>query len=81
VLVRERARELRIFHQGQLVVTLQKRPRSQEIVLHPDQFQQVAPVASLRQAAKPLAHQVDAPLVATRELREYDQLFGLEGQP
>lgn len=80
VLVRERERQLRIFHQGQLVVTLQKRPRSQEMVLHPDQFQNVAPVASLRQAARPLGHQVDPPQVAIRELREYDQLFGLEVQ-
>jgi transposase len=80
VLVREHARQLRIFHQGHLVVTLSKRARSQEIVLHPDQFQNVAPVASLRQAAKPLGHQVDPPQVARRPLREYDQLFGLEVQ-
>jgi transposase len=81
VLVRERQGELRIFHQGQLVVTLQKRARSQEIVLHPDQFRNVAPVAALRQANKPLGHQVEPPAVAIRELREYDQLFGLEVRP
>ncbi|HZU00347.1 MAG TPA: IS21 family transposase [Ktedonobacteraceae bacterium] len=81
VLVRERGHELRVFHQGQLVVTLQKRPRSQDIVLHPQQFEHVAPAASLRQAARPIGHQVQAPSVAIRELREYDQLFGVEVMP
>jgi transposase len=80
VLVRERKRELRIFHQGELVVSLHKRPRSQEIVLHPEQFEQVAPVASMRQAAQPMGHQIDPPQVAIRSLTEYDQLFGLEVQ-
>ncbi len=78
VLVRERARELRIFHQGTLVATLQKQPRSQEIVIHPEQFRDVAPVPSLRQREKPLGHQVQAPPVAVRALAEYDQLFGVE---
>lgn len=78
VLVRERARELRVFHQGQLVVTLQKRPRSQEIVLHPEQFHHVAPAASIRHQASPIGHQVEAPNVAVRSLTEYDQLFGVE---
>jgi hypothetical protein len=78
VLVRERARELRIFHQGSLVATVQKQPRSQEIVIHPDQFRDVAPAPSLRKTEKPLGHQVQAPTVATRSLAEYDQLFGVE---
>ncbi len=38
VQVRKRHRELRIFYQGQLVATHQVRPRSAEIVLHPQQF-------------------------------------------
>ena len=78
VLVRERGRDLRIFHQGSLIATLQKQPRSQEIVIHPDQFRDVAPVPSLRQSEKPLGHQVQAPAVAIRSLAEYDQLFGVE---
>jgi transposase len=78
VLVRERARELRIFHQGSLVASVQKQPRSQEIVIHPDQFRDVAPAPSLRTTEKPLGHQVQAPSVATRSLAEYDQLFGVE---
>lgn len=43
VLVRERQRELRMFYQGQLIATVRKHPRSQEMVLHPDQFRDVAP--------------------------------------
>jgi hypothetical protein len=78
VLVRERARELRIFHQGTLIATLQKHPRSQEIVIHPEQFRDVAPAPSLRQSEKPLGHQVLSPPVTIRSLAEYDQLFGVE---
>jgi transposase len=78
VLVRERKRELRIFHQGQLIATVQKRPRSQEIVIHPDQFRDVAPAPSLRHTEKPLGHQVKAPTVTIRALSEYDQLFEVE---
>ncbi len=79
VLVRERHRTLRISHQGQLIATLQKQPRSQEIVFHPEQFAGVAPTPSLRRTDKPLGHQIEAPTVVVRPLREYDQLFGVEG--
>jgi len=78
VLVRERQRELRIFHQGSLIATLQKQPRSQEIVIHPDQFRDGAPTPSLRHTTKPLGHQVEAPTVTVRDLAEYDQLFAVE---
>jgi hypothetical protein len=80
VLVRERQPELRVFSQGTLIATLQKRPRSQEIVVHPDQFRQVTPTSPIRQIDKPLGHQITAPQVETRPLAEYDQLFGLEAQ-
>lgn len=78
VLVRERQRELRIFHQGQLIATLVKHPRSQEIVIHPDQFRDVAPTPSLQSKEKPLGHQVQVPAVAIRPLSEYDQMFAVE---
>jgi hypothetical protein len=78
VQVRERARELRVFHHGQLIATLHQRPRSQEIVLHPEQFRHVVPASAQRQALKPLGHRVEAPAVAIRPLAEYDQLFGVE---
>lgn len=78
VLVRKRERELRIFHQGSLIATVQKRPRSQEIVIHPEQFRDVPPLPYLRHSEKPLGHQVQAPTVVIRSLCEYDQIFGVE---
>jgi transposase len=78
VQVRERQRELRVFHHSQLIATLAKRPRSQEIIWHPEQFRHVAPASAQRQALRPLGHQVEAPPVTTRNLVEYDQLFGVE---
>ncbi len=78
VLVRERQRELRIYHQGQLITTLTKRPRSHDIVQHPDQFKGVEPVAPLGRTDRPLGHQVKGPVVSVRNLAEYDQLFGVE---
>lgn len=78
VLVRERQRSLRVYHQGQLMATLAKQPRSQEIVFHPEQFAGVAPAPSLRRTDKALGHQIEAPRVAVRPLSEYDQLFGVE---
>ena len=80
VLVRERCRELRVFSGGQLIATLTKRPQSQEIVYHPDQFRTVAPASAVRAAAKPLGHQMAPPQVARRDLSEYDQLFGLHAE-
>jgi hypothetical protein len=80
VLVRERHRTLRVYQQGQLITTLAKQPRSQEIVFHPEQFAGVSPAPSIRRTDKPLGHQVEAPTVAVRSLSEYDQLFGVEVQ-
>ena len=78
VFVRERHRTLRVYHQGQLITTLQKQPRSQEIVFHPEQFVGVSPGVSIRRPDKPLGHQVEAPTIIVRPLTEYDQLFGVE---
>jgi transposase len=78
VQVRKRHRELRIFYQGRLVATHQVRPRSAEIVLHPQQFAGVPPTPSLRQMLRPVGHQIPAPQVEIRPLAEYDHLFGLE---
>lgn len=80
VQARKRRRELQVFFAGQLIATHQIRPRSQEIVLHPDQFSHVPATPSLRQAARPLGHQVKTPSVLIRSLSEYDQLFGLEAE-
>ncbi len=78
VQVRERDRQLRVFAGGQCIATLAKRPQSQEIVYHPDQFRTVASAAALKAAAKPLGHQMSPPEVARRPLAEYDRLCGLE---
>lgn len=78
VFVRERHRTLRVYHQGQLITTLQKQPRSQEIVFHPEQFVGVSPGVSIRRLDKPVGHQVEAPTIIVRPLTEYDQLFGVE---
>ena len=78
VLVREQHHQLLVFSSHQLIATIVKRPRSQEIVLHPDQFRTVASASAARQAAQPIGHQISAPDVARRPLTEYDRIFGLE---
>jgi hypothetical protein len=80
VRVRERNHHLLVFSGGQRIATLTKRPQSQDIVYHPDQFRTVAPASAIKAAAKPLGHQVAPPEVERRPLSEYDQLFGLEAQ-
>lgn len=78
VQVREKSHQLRVFSAGQLIAELTKRPRSQEIVLHPDQFRNVVPTAAQRLANQPIGHQITTPQVAHRPLSEYDQIFGVE---
>ena len=78
VLVRDRHHELRVYFGGQRLATLTKRPQSQDIVYHPEQFRTVAPASAIKAATKPLGHQVTPPEVARRPLSEYDRLFGLE---
>jgi transposase len=78
VQVRERHRELRVFFRGERITTLTKRPQSQEIVYHPDQFRTVAPASALKAVATPLGHQVPPPEVARRPLADYDRLFGVK---
>ena len=78
VLVRERQGQLRVFSHGVLLTTLSKRARSQEIVVHPEQFTKVTPSLPLNQMETPLGHQVAVPEVATRPLAEYDALFAVE---
>jgi transposase len=69
---------LNVWQHGQLLVSLALRPRSGEVVTHPEQFHNVAPASSYRQAADPLGHQVASLPVARRPLSEYDQLLGKE---
>ncbi len=78
VQVRERHGTLSVWSAGQLVVEVAKRPRSQTHVEHPDQFRNIAPAATRSAPITPLAHLRPAPVVQTRPLAEYDQLYGLE---
>src|SRR6266851_5577470 len=78
VQVRERHGTLKVWHAGQRLVELAKRPQSQTHVEHPDQFRTVAPAASRRAQVVPLGHQRPAPQVLRRQLSEYDQLCGVE---
>ncbi len=78
VLIRERHRLLTFWSAGVQVLSLTKRPRSQEIVTHPEQFRDILSAAAHKRVAQPLAHQVSAPPVASRPLGEYDRLCGVE---
>ena len=68
VQVREQRGVLSVWSRGQSLVNLVKRPRSQDIVDHPDQFRTVATANASRQAVVPLGHQRSAPQVAQRPL-------------
>ena len=81
VQVRERQLQLRVFSKGNLIATLTKRPRSQDIVQHPDQFSKVSPTGSLRKTEQPLGHHITPPTVEIRNLAEYDHLFSQEVAP
>lgn len=81
VQVRERHGQLAVWNQGQLLLTLAKRSRAQEVVPHPDQFKSILPTAAARAAQTPIGHQVVPPLVAQRSLADYDALYHVEVRP
>jgi transposase len=70
---------LRVYAQGQLVLSTPLRSQSGQVVSHPEQFVGLLPAASARRTPVPLGHQIPAPVVAQRPLWEYDQLFGVLG--
>jgi len=80
VQVRARDRRLTVWQRGALVATLDKEPRSGEIVAHPDQFAHVLPAAEARQRQRqrPFGHQLPAPVVAQRAAAQYDALYQVE---
>jgi len=78
VLVRERKGVLTVWSEGTRVFEIEKRPRSQESVPHPDQWKTVASVSAQRRVPVPLGHLQPAPDVANRPLQEYDQYCGVE---
>jgi transposase len=78
VQVRERKGVLTVWSTGTQVLSIEKRPRSQESVTHPEQWVGVASVSETRRTPAPLGHQKPVPDVASRALSEYDQYCGLE---
>jgi transposase len=76
VQVRERKGVLTVWSAGARVLEIEKRPRSQESVTHPEQWSGVASVSETRRAPAPLAHQQPTPEVVSRPLSEYDQYCG-----
>jgi transposase len=77
VQVSEHDGEVRVWHQGRLVLSTAMRCQSGQVVAHPAQFSGVQPAASARRAQVPLGHQVPAPAVAQRPLADYDRLCGV----
>ena len=70
-----------VWQQGRVVLRVSKRARSGTCVPHPDQYRAVLPAAAARRASVPLGHQIPAPPVAQRPLREYDWLCGVRLDP
>jgi transposase len=77
VQVRERAGQLAIWSGGERLLVVAKHAQSRAIVPHADQFRGVAPAAAALRATIPLGHRIPAPLVALRDLGEYDRLWGV----
>ena len=67
-----------VWQHGQILLSVPKRPQSQQQVPHPDQFQDVPPAAARHRQLEPLGHQTAPPPVVHRPLAEYDQLCGVE---
>jgi hypothetical protein len=78
VQVRERKGMLTVWAAGSKVFAIEKRPRSQESVPHPDQWKDIASVSATRRAPAPLGHMQSAPDVERRSLQEYDHYCGVE---
>ncbi len=76
VQVRERKGVFSVWSAGTQVLSMEKRPRSQESVPHPEQWTGVASVAQTRRALAPVGHLTSAPDVAHRSLQEYDRYCG-----
>jgi transposase len=77
VQVRECKGVLTVWEAGSQVYEVEKRPRSQDSVPHPEQWKGVASTASIRRSPAPLGHVQPAPEVASRSLEEYDQSCGV----
>ena len=77
VQVRERKGQITVWSAGKQLFAVEKRPRSQESVPHPDQWKNIPAASSIRHSSVPLGHQQEAPQVQRRSLQEYDQYCGV----
>jgi transposase len=78
VQVRECKGLLTVWSAGKQVFAIEKRPRSQESVPHPEQWKSIPSVSAIRRMSAPLGHLQEAPEVQSRPLQEYDQYCGVE---
>jgi hypothetical protein len=76
--VRECKGVLTVWSVGEQVFVIEKRPRSQESVPHPEQWTGVASISAIRRPSVPLGHQQEVPQVHYRTLASYDQYCGVE---
>lgn len=78
VQVREHKGQLTVWSGGKQMFRVEKRPRSQDSVPHPEQWKSIPSVSAIRRTPAPLGHQQEAPQVQSRALAEYDQYCGVE---
>ena len=71
------AGEITIWSRGQVVLQVTARAQSGSLVPHPEQFAGILPAAAARRPEIPLGHQLPTPVVAQRDLSEYDHLCGV----
>jgi transposase len=77
VQVRERKGILSVWSQGVQVFEIEKRPRSQESVSHPEQWKTIASVSAAHRMLTPLGHLQPGPQVESRPLEVYDRYCGI----
>jgi hypothetical protein len=78
VQVRERKGVLTVWSASVQVFSIEKRPRSQDSVVHPEQWKSVGSVSETRRAPVPLGHLQAVPEIALRTLSDYDQYCGTQ---
>jgi hypothetical protein len=77
VQVCERKGVASVWSGGTQVCAVARRPRSQDSVLHAEQWKTVASVSAVRRALTPFGHVQPAPQVESRSFQEYDQSCGV----
>src|SRR5262249_3289070 len=81
VQVRVHDGSLRVWHQGQVVLTVALRSQSGGVAPHPEQSRPLLPAAAARRESVPVGHQIPAPRVTQRPLADDDWLCGIPAAP